>query len=139
MLKNFNKFGIILYGPPGSGKGTQAKLLADKFGFFHFDTGEFLRKIVHDPELQKNKVIQRERKINGSGALNTPSWVLKIVKEAAEKSAGMEQGIVFSGSPRTFYEAFGYGEGQGSNDEEQDGLIKTLENCYSKENITIFL
>ena len=36
---------IIILGPQGSGKGTQAKLLAEKFGLDHFDTGKALRQV----------------------------------------------------------------------------------------------
>ena len=53
---------IIIYGLPGSGKGTQANLLADKLGLIHFDTGKYLERIVHDPANKKNKIIRRERK-----------------------------------------------------------------------------
>ena len=44
---------IIIYGLPGSGKGTQANLLADKLGLIHFDTGKYLERIVHDPANKK--------------------------------------------------------------------------------------
>ena len=37
---------IVLLGPPGSGKGTQAELICKKFGFFHFSTGNILRNEV---------------------------------------------------------------------------------------------
>ncbi|EKE04873.1 MAG: Adenylate kinase [uncultured bacterium] len=45
---------IILFGPQGSGKGTQAELLCEKFGFFYFESGAYLRRIAEDnPELKK--------------------------------------------------------------------------------------
>ena len=43
-MKNKNKMIIILFGPPGSGKGTQAKLLTKKFGLEYFGSGEALRQ-----------------------------------------------------------------------------------------------
>ena len=43
MIPSKNPFSIIIYGRPGSGKGTQAKLLARKFKFEHFSSGEALR------------------------------------------------------------------------------------------------
>lgn len=123
------KKAIIIYGPPGSGKGTQANLLASNLGFVHFDTGRYLEKIVHDPANVKNKIIQRERKNFDTGILMTPSWVLEIVTENTKKLAAVNSDIVFSGSPRTMFEAFG--------DSKHISLIKTLEKLYGKKNIKI--
>lgn len=128
-MKNSKKI-VILYGPPGSGKGTQAKLLADKLGFFHFDTGSFLRELLHDQKFQKNKTIQKERRLNDGGKLNTPSFVLKIVSQRAAELFKLKQSIVFSGSPRTLYEAFG--------DKKTKGLMALLSSYYSRSNIFIF-
>jgi len=133
------KIAIIIFGPQGSGKGTQADLLAKKFNLFHFDTGQYIRNLLYDPANKNDKIIQRERKIVEAGVLATPSWVLKIVSEAVKKSAAMKQGIVFSGSPRTFYEGFGHGDGQQKGDKRQEGLIKTLKKHYGKENISVFI
>ncbi|NCN53037.1 AAA family ATPase [Candidatus Wolfebacteria bacterium] len=121
---------IIIYGMPGSGKGTQANLLADKFGMYHFDTGKYLEQIVHNPDNKNNKKIQKHRKDFDNGILLSPPWVLKIVRENAIKLANAGFGIVFSGSPRTVFEAFG--------DKNYESLIKTLEKKYNKKNI-IFL
>lgn len=45
---------ILLLGPQGSGKGTQARLLCEKYGFFYFESGEYLRKIAeNNGELKK--------------------------------------------------------------------------------------
>lgn len=123
---------FIIYGPPGAGKGTQANLLAGKLGLIHFDTGKYLEQIVHDPEKQNDPEIKNEREIFDSGVLMTPSFVLKIILQKAEEIHKSGYGIVFSGSPRTLYEAFGDGENK--------GLIALLESTYGKENILpIFL
>ena len=46
---------IVLFGPQGSGKGTQAKLLCEKYGFFYFESGAYLRRIAeNNPELKKS-------------------------------------------------------------------------------------
>lgn len=128
---------IIIYGPPGSGKGTQAELVAKKLDLFHFDTGQYLRAILYDQALQKNKIIQRERKLNETGMLNTPSWILKILAQAVKKMATLKKGAVFSGSPRTFYEAFGCE--QGENSKNKAGLTDILNKYYGKENVFIFI
>jgi adenylate kinase len=45
---------ILLIGPQGSGKGTQARLLCDKFGFFYFESGAYLRRMAEThPDLKK--------------------------------------------------------------------------------------
>ena len=121
---------IIIYGPPGSGKGTQAKLLADKFGLIHFDTGKYIEQVVHDLKNKKNKAIQKQRELFDSGILCNPSWVLKIVSEKTRQLAKIGFGIVFSGSPRTLYEALG--------NKNQSGLIDVLEKNYGRENVFVF-
>jgi len=123
------KQAVIIYGPPGSGKGTQAELLARKYNFIHFDTGKSIEAAVHDPKLQKNAVIRRERKLFDTGKLNSPPWVLGLVKEATVKIARAGSSIIFSGSPRTIYEALG--------DKNRAGLLTTLGKLYGKKNITI--
>ncbi|MBU4348623.1 nucleoside monophosphate kinase [Patescibacteria group bacterium] len=123
------KKAIIFLGPPSSGKGTQADLLSKKFGFYHFDTGKYIEQIVYDQENQKNKIIKNERKIFDSGVLNTPSWVLKIIVEKIKELSKAGIKVVFSGSPRTLFEAFG--------DKDNNGLIESLDRAYGKKNVVI--
>ena len=118
------KIAIILYGAPGSGKGTQANLISQKLGLIHFDTGRFLEGIVHDPKRQKEKMVRRERKLFDAGILMTPSFVLREMAREARAIAKARWGLIFSGSPRTIYEA--------------KGLIPLLEKLYSKRNIFVF-
>lgn len=120
---------IIIYGPPGSGKGTQAELLTRKYNVIHFDTGRYIESLINSPKAKKNKILAREKKLFDGGMLCTPSWVLKITREEAERIATAKFNIVFSGSPRTSFEAFG--------DEKNEGLIYALERIYGKKNITV--
>lgn len=120
---------LLIYGAPGSGKGTQADLLSKNFGFYHFDTGKYIEQVVNDSEKLKNKAVQREKKFFDSGVLCTPSWVLKILREKAEKLGKAGISVVFSGSPRTLFEAFG--------DKKNNGLIDILEKGYGKKSIGI--
>lgn len=131
MKDSTNKIAVFLYGPPGSGKGTQAKLLADKLGLYHFDSGDFLRKLVNDPDKQNDPIIKREKELNDTGMLNTPSWFLGAVKERIGQLITLGESIVFSGAIRTMYEAFG--------DQNVEGLIAFVEKGYGKENIFVFL
>jgi len=123
------KQAIIIYGPPGAGKGTQAELLAKKFNFIHFDTGRYIEGFIRNPEVKKSKILQREKKLFDSGKLCTPSWVLRIVREATKKIHGAGFGIVFSGSPRTMFEAFG--------DKKNQGLLYFLIKLYGKKNVSV--
>ena len=117
------KIAVILYGPPGGGKGTQANLLASELGLIHFDTGKFFEQVVHDPARQKDKVVVRERKLFDTGILMTPSFVLTEVVRATKEIARADWGIVYSGSPRTLFEAH--------------GLLPVLEKLYGKKNIFV--
>lgn len=124
------KIVIIIYGPPGAGKGTQARLLANKLDLIHFDSGRYLRELFYDSKNKKNKIIQKERKLNEAGKLCTPSWVLKVISKKVREIKGLLcKGVVLSGSPRTMFETFGDGKNK--------GLIKTLEETYGKKNIYI--
>jgi len=82
-----------------------------------------LRSIIYDPSLQSNKTIQKERKLNEAGKLNTPRWVLSIFKREAKRVAKAGMSLVYSGSPRTLYEAFG--------DEKTEGLVPLIQKMYS--------
>lgn len=121
---------VIIYGPPGAGKGTQANLLAWRLGYYHFDTGKYIEQVVHDPENRADRIIQRERQLFDQGILCTPSWVLKIVADKTKMLAGAGLNLAFSGSPRTIFEAFG--------DKKNTGLIEVLEKAYGKKNIKVF-
>lgn len=117
----------MIFGQPGSGKGTQADILEEKMGFVHFDSGKFLESIVHDPKNKDNPEIQKEKENFDTGKLITPSFILKFANLETEKLATENKSIVFSGSPRTEYEVLG--------DEENQGEIFTFEKLYGKENI----
>jgi len=130
-MKALGKIAIVIMGPPGSGKGTQANLWANRFGLVHFDTGSYLDKILNNPTLlKKNAEMRKERHYWNTGMLNTPSWVLDIVKNKVKKINHAGLSVVFSGSPRTFYEGFG--------DKKNEGLMKFLEKEYGRKNIFIF-
>ena len=56
----FEKYrAIIIFGPPGVGKGTQAKFLAEDKNYFHLSTGEMFRSLKTDPRM-KGSLIERK-------------------------------------------------------------------------------
>lgn len=129
MRKNITyKKAVIIMGPPGSGKGTQAKLIADMFGLVVVDTGKILRAILANPT---TKELKKEKQLNDAGILNSPSFVLTLLTKTVTKIAKGGDGLIFTGSPRTMYETFG--------DSKKTGLIDTLERLYGKSNVSIIV
>lgn len=95
---------LVLLGPPGSGKGTQAELLASRLGFVHYSTGEVFREqISRGTELGR----QVERYVT-SGALVPDELVLAVVAEFVREHA--RSSIAFDGFPRTVPQAVGLDE-----------------------------
>ncbi len=123
---------VVIYGPPGSGKGTQANLLAWTKNYIHFDTGKFIEEAIHDPKKVGDPEMLEARQQFDSGVLVTPSVVLKITTEKTKEIGESGFNIVYSGSPRTIFEAFG--------DDQNEGLVSVLEKVYGKDNVSfIFL
>lgn len=92
----------IILGPPGSGKGTQAKKIAQKFGFLYFGTGDLMRK-----EAETGSEIGLEfQKIwdEGEGKLVPESLVEKFIIEKLNQ-LDFSRGVVFDGFPRTMAQA----------------------------------
>jgi adenylate kinase len=91
---------VIFLGPPGAGKGTQAKELACKFGVPHLSTGDMLR----DNIAQGTPLGLLAKPIMARGELVPDSLVLKMVAERIEKP-DCWHGFVFDGFPRTVAQA----------------------------------
>ncbi len=84
---------LIILGAPGSGKGTQAKLLADHFGLTHISSGQLLRQAAKtDPALQQ---------ILDSGELVPFGIVLKVILPSLKNASG----FVLDGTPRNLTQA----------------------------------
>jgi adenylate kinase len=91
---------LILLGAPGTGKGTQAKVLAKKRGWLHLATGEMLREnVANETELGKAAKTYMEK-----GALVPDNLVIEmLVERIGRKDAGF--GFVLDGFPRTLAQA----------------------------------
>jgi len=91
---------IVLFGPPGAGKGTQSELLIKKYGLVHFSTGDILRG-----EIAGNTTLGQEaKKFMEKGELVPDSVVIGMIgnKIEANKTA---KGLIFDGFPRTTAQA----------------------------------
>ena len=111
---------IFILGPQGSGKGTQAKLLADKLGFLFWDTGAVLRKNAD----MVTSSGERAGDILRTGRLFTDDELLSVVKGELE-TLPRDRGIVFDGIPRRIGQA--------------EFLLKLLQSFGKKDFATIFL
>jgi adenylate kinase len=95
-----NKYYLIIFGPPGVGKGTQAELLSSELGLFHLSTGEVLRQAFENGTelgIKANEITQR-------GELVPDDIMIGIVKEALEHNK-KENGFILDGFPRTYHQA----------------------------------
>ncbi len=92
---------IVLFGAPGSGKGTQSAKLIDEYGLYHISTGEVLRKHIKEgTELGKiaDSYISK-------GQLIPDDLMIRILDDVLEKEASGKKGVVFDGFPRTIPQA----------------------------------
>jgi adenylate kinase len=91
---------LIFIGPPGSGKGTQAKRLAAQHGVPHISTGDMLREAIADG----TPLGQQAAPIMASGALVSDELMLGIIDERLAKSDA-QRGFILDGFPRTLVQA----------------------------------
>lgn len=91
---------IILLGPPGAGKGTQAQKLVEERGMVQLSTGDMLRAAKDSGTELGNQVAE----IMATGALVTDEIVIGLIAEQLDAGVG-ENGIIFDGFPRTLAQA----------------------------------
>tara|TARA_B110000014_G_scaffold250431_1_gene226699 strand:- start:447 stop:995 length:549 start_codon:yes stop_codon:yes gene_type:complete len=91
---------LILFGPPGAGKGTQADLLKDKFNLLHLSTGDILREEVSN----NTDLGQKAKKFMDSGELVTDELIIEMIKNKIDSTTNVE-GFLFDGFPRTISQA----------------------------------
>jgi adenylate kinase len=96
---------VVFLGPPGAGKGTQAKELARKYGVPHLSTGDMLRENI----AKCTPLGERAKPIMERGELVPDSLVLKMVAQRIEEP-DCAHGFVFDGFPRTVAQAQYLGE-----------------------------
>tara|TARA_Y100001970_G_scaffold272325_1_gene368900 strand:+ start:341 stop:907 length:567 start_codon:yes stop_codon:yes gene_type:complete len=86
---------IIIFGPPGAGKGTQSNFIVKKFNMFQLSTGEFLRK-----EMSKNTLVGKKiSSVINSGALVSDNIVSDLIENVIS-DIQYQNRIIFDGYPR---------------------------------------
>jgi len=97
---------VVLMGPPGAGKGTQAKLLADRFGFLHLSPGDLLRQAVKDD----TALGRQAKRYMDAGQLVPDDLIIELIENRMKEEAGKGPGVIFDGFPRTLRQADALGD-----------------------------
>ena len=91
---------IIIFGPPGAGKGTQSNFIVKKFNMFQLSTGEFLRK-----EMSKNTLVGKKiSSVINSGGLVSDNIVSDLIENVIS-DIQYQNRIIFDGYPRNLNQA----------------------------------
>jgi adenylate kinase len=91
---------LIIFGPPGSGKGTQSVRIAENFDLAHISTGDIFRTEIKN----KTPLGLRVQSIIERGELVPDELLIEILESALDKNAG-KAGYIFDGFPRTLQQA----------------------------------
>lgn len=108
-------FNLIIFGPPGSGKGTQSIKIAEKYGLIHISTGDIFRNEIRN----KTEIGLKVKSITEKGELVPDELLIEILKSVMDKHKETK-GFVFDGFPRTIVQA-----------EDLDNLMKEEKSSIS--------
>ena len=106
------KLNIVLFGPPGAGKGTQSTFLIERYGLIHLSTGDLLRAEMG----AESPLGMAAKDLINSGALVSDEIVIGMIRNKIEAN-GDAKGFIFDGFPRTKAQA-----------EALDALLKVSDN-----------
>ena len=109
---------IILIGPPGAGKGTQARILEEERGMTQLSTGDMLREARTSGTEMGRKVAD----IMDSGGLVTDEIVIGLIEEKLQSA--VESGFIFDGFPRTLAQAAALDDLLKANEKELDAVVE---------------
>ena len=91
---------LVIFGAPGSGKGTQSDILVEKYGFDHISTGDVLRA-----EIKAGSELGRTAKEYIDNGQLIPDSLMIDILAATYDALPKEQGVIFDGFPRTIPQA----------------------------------
>jgi len=134
-LKNLNgnhiQKVILLFGPPGAGKGTQSELLAQKFYFYNLDTSRILEEKFKNAKPDdcieingKSYPVASEHERRRKGVLCSVEFTAFLMNKRITEIHSLGKSLILSGSPRSLAEA--------------EIEMPCLEETYGKDNIHIF-
>ena len=92
---------VVIFGAPGSGKGTQSEKLIEKYGLHHISTGEVLR----DHIARKTPIGQIAKTYINQGQLIPDSLMIRILEEILDHEPKAKDGVILDGFPRTVPQA----------------------------------
>lgn len=113
-----SELNLILLGPPGAGKGTQAERLTDDFNLPHISTGDILRKAVAD----ETELGKRARTFMNDGKLVPDDVISSVILESLEQ-ADARDGFLLDGFPRTIPQAEALDAGMAAHDRTLNAVI----------------
>jgi adenylate kinase len=92
---------VVIFGAPGSGKGTQSELIIKKYGLFHISTGDVLRgEMKNDTPLGRTAKEYIEK-----GQLVPDSLIIEMLAGVLDSNPQTKEGVIFDGFPRTIPQA----------------------------------
>ena len=91
---------LVIFGPPGAGKGTQSKFIVKKYNFYQLSTGELLRKEINN----KSKLGEEISSIINSGKLVSDDIVSNLIEKFVSNK-NFQNKLIFDGYPRNLSQA----------------------------------
>lgn len=92
---------LVLFGGPGSGKGTQSARLIDNYGLYHISTGELLRDHIKN----ETEIGRTANEYISKGQLIPDDLMISIIEDVLDREAKDKKGVIFDGFPRTIPQA----------------------------------
>lgn len=99
--ENIKMKNVVIFGAPGSGKGTQSELMIQKYGFNHISTGDVLRNEIKN-ETELGKIAKQ---YIDDGMLVPDSLIIDILASVYDSFGPKHKGVIFDGFPRTVPQA----------------------------------